>query len=60
MNAQTEFQVDMSKLGHKIDKSKLSCAITDPKGKNLPSKIITTNNEVLIKIFNSSLKSFLP
>lgn len=46
MNAQTEFQLDMSKLGHKIDTSKLSCAITDPKGKILPSKIITQNNEV--------------
>lgn len=36
----------MSKLGHKIDTSKLSCAITDPKGKILPSKIIAQNNEV--------------
>lgn len=46
MNAETNFQVDMSKLGHKIDTSKLSCAITDPKGKNIPSKIVTTNNEM--------------
>lgn len=46
MNAQTNFQVDMSKLGHKIDTSKLSCAITDPKGKNIPSKIVAQNNEV--------------
>lgn len=43
MNAQTEFQVDMTKLGHKIDTSKLSCAITDPRGKNIASKIISTN-----------------
>lgn len=46
MNAETSFQVDMTKLGHKIDTSKLSCVITDPKGKNVPSKIISSNNEV--------------
>lgn len=45
MNAQTEFQVDMTKLGHKIDTSKLTCAITAPSGKNVPSKIISHNNE---------------
>jgi filamin len=43
MNAQTEFQVDMTKLGHKIDTSKLTCAITAPSGKNVSSKIISTN-----------------
>lgn len=43
MNAQTEFQVDMTKLGHKIDTSKLTCAITAPSGKNVPSKIISHN-----------------
>lgn len=46
MNAQTSFEVDMSKLGQKIDTSKLSCAITDPKGKNIPSKIIAQSNDV--------------
>lgn len=46
MNAETSFQVDMSKLGHKIDTSKLSCAITDPKGKNIPNQIIAQNNEI--------------
>lgn len=46
MNAQTSFQVDMSKLGQRIDTTKLSCAITDPKGKNIPSKIIAQNNDV--------------
>ncbi|CRL07144.1 CLUMA_CG020139, isoform A [Clunio marinus] len=43
MNAQTAFNVDMSKLGQKIDTSRLSCAITDPKGKIIPSKITRTN-----------------
>jgi filamin len=46
MNAQTEFEVDMSKLGQKIDTSKLSCAITNHKGIIIPSKIIPQNNEV--------------
>lgn len=46
MNAQTEFQIDMSKLGHKVDSSKLSCAITDSKGKQLQSQIIQHANEV--------------
>lgn len=46
MNAQASFQVDMSELGHKIDTNKLSCAITDPKGKNISSKILSQNNEV--------------
>lgn len=45
MNAQTEFKVDMTKLGHKIDTSKLTCSITAPSGKNVPSKIISHNNE---------------
>lgn len=43
MNGQTEFQVDMTKLGHKIDTSKLTCAITAPSGKNVASKIISQN-----------------
>lgn len=46
MNAQTDFQVDMSKLGHKVDSSKLSCAITDSKGKSIQSQIIQQANEV--------------
>lgn len=46
MNSETNFQVDMSKLGQRIDTNKLSCHITDPKGKNVPSKIIAQNNEV--------------
>lgn len=45
MNTQTSFQVDMGKLGHKIDSSRLSCAITGPKG-NVASQIIAQNNEV--------------
>lgn len=43
MNGQTEFKVDMAKLGHKIDTSKLTCSITAPSGKNVPSKIISQN-----------------
>ncbi|KAG5671669.1 hypothetical protein PVAND_001857 [Polypedilum vanderplanki] len=43
MNAQTDFQVDMKKLGHKIDTSKLTCSITAPSGKPVPNKIISQN-----------------
>ena len=47
MNAETDFQVDMSKVGSDIDSSKLSCSIFDPRGNLIPSKIITGNaNEV--------------
>ncbi|XP_070493670.1 filamin-A isoform X2 [Chironomus tepperi] len=43
MNGKTEFQVDMAKLGQKIDTSKLTCSITAPSGKNVPSKVISQN-----------------
>ena len=43
MNAETQFQVDMTKLGHKIDTSKLTCAITAPSGKQVANKIVSQN-----------------
>lgn len=58
MNAQTEFQVDMTKLGHKIDTSKLTCAITAPSGKIVPSKIISQNEtfRILYTPFEGELR----
>lgn len=42
MNADTEFTVDMSKVGTDIDKNKLSCTISDPRGNLIPSEIISS------------------
>lgn len=46
MNNKTDFIVDMSKMGNQMTTGKLACAIFDPKGKNIPSKIVQ-DNEVL-------------
>ncbi|XP_055906885.1 filamin-A isoform X2 [Eupeodes corollae] len=40
MNAPVDFSVDMSKVGNDIDSKKLTCAIFDPKGNVLPSKVV--------------------
>ncbi|XP_055382224.1 filamin-A isoform X2 [Condylostylus longicornis] len=50
MNAATDFLVDMSKVGSNIDTSKLSCAIFDPKGNVLPSKIVTGKDDDVFRI----------
>ncbi|XP_067618137.1 filamin-A isoform X2 [Eurosta solidaginis] len=50
MNAPTDFMVDMSKVGSNIDSTKLSCAIFDPKGKVLASKIIPDTTDDIFRI----------
>lgn len=50
MNAQTDFVVDMSKVENKIDSTKLSCAIFDPRGNNIPSKIVANPNSEVFRI----------
>ncbi|XP_017473017.1 PREDICTED: filamin-A [Rhagoletis zephyria] len=50
MNAPTDFMVDMSKVGSNIDSTKLSCAIFDPKGKVLPSKIVSGPSDDIFRI----------
>ncbi|XP_053946398.1 filamin-A isoform X4 [Anastrepha ludens] len=50
MNAPTDFMVDMSKVGSNIDSTKLSCAIFDPMGKALPSKIVSGPSDDIFRI----------
>ncbi|CAD6994328.1 unnamed protein product [Ceratitis capitata] len=50
MNAPTDFMVDMSKVGSDIDSNKLSCAIFDPKGKVLPSKIASGPTDDIFRV----------
>lgn len=50
MNAATDFNVDMSKVGSNIDSGKLSCAIFDPMGHVLPSKIIQGPTDDIFRI----------
>ncbi|XP_062534643.1 filamin-A isoform X9 [Armigeres subalbatus] len=50
MNAPTDFMVDMSKVGNDVDKSKLSCNIFDPRGNEIPSKLVPCDNSDIFKI----------
>ncbi|XP_054092062.1 filamin-A isoform X4 [Zeugodacus cucurbitae] len=50
MNAATDFMVDMSKVGSDIDSTKLSCAIFDPKGNVLPSKIVSGPSDDIFRV----------
>lgn len=50
MNAPTDFMVDMSKVGDDVDKSKLSCNIFDPRGNEIPSKLVPSDNSEIIRI----------
>lgn len=50
MNSQTDFKVDMSKVGSNVDSDKFSCAIFDPKGNVLPSKIVSEDNSEVFRI----------
>ncbi|XP_036224246.2 filamin-A isoform X3 [Bactrocera oleae] len=50
MNAPTDFMVDMSKVGSDIDSTKLSCAIFDPKGNVLPSKIVSGPSDDIFRV----------
>ncbi|KRK03444.1 filamin-A isoform X4 [Drosophila yakuba] len=50
MNAATDFMVDMSKVGSNIDSGKLSCAIFDPMGHVLPSKIVQGPTDDIFRI----------
>nr|XP_049463385.1 filamin-A isoform X5 [Anopheles coluzzii] len=44
MNAPTDFLVDMSKVGNDVDRSKLSCNIFDPRGNEIPSKLVPSDS----------------
>ncbi|XP_035902994.1 filamin-A isoform X4 [Anopheles stephensi] len=44
MNAPTDFLVDMSKVGDDVDRSKLSCNIFDPRGNEIPSKLVPSDS----------------
>uniref|UniRef100_A0A182QT66 Calponin-homology (CH) domain-containing protein n=1 Tax=Anopheles farauti TaxID=69004 RepID=A0A182QT66_9DIPT len=44
MNAPTDFLVDMSKVGDDVDRSKLSCNIFDPRGNEIPSKLVPSES----------------
>ncbi|XP_039436619.1 filamin-A isoform X4 [Culex pipiens pallens] len=50
MNAPTDFMVDMSKVGDDVDKSKLSCNIFDPRGNEIPSKLVPSDNSDIFRI----------
>lgn len=50
MNSPTDFMVDMSKVGSNVDSGKFSCAIFDPKGNVLPSKIVPEQNSDVFRI----------
>ncbi|XP_053682434.1 filamin-A isoform X2 [Sabethes cyaneus] len=50
MNAPTDFMVDMSKVGDDVDKSKLSCNIFDPRGNEIPSKLVPGENSDIFRI----------
>ncbi|XP_065072532.1 filamin-A isoform X4 [Ochlerotatus camptorhynchus] len=50
MNAPTDFMVDMSKVGDDVDKSKLSCNIFDPRGNEIPSKLVPSDNNDIFRI----------
>lgn len=50
MSSPTDFTVDMSKVGKKIDSTKLSCAIFDPRGNNIPSKIVASQDSEVFRI----------
>lgn len=50
MNAPTDFMVDMSKVGDDVDKSKLSCNIFDPRGNEIPSKLVPGDNSDIFRI----------
>ncbi|KAL5283098.1 cher family protein [Megaselia abdita] len=50
MNSPTDFTVDMSKVGSNVDSGKFSCAILDPKGHILPSKIEPEHNSDVFRI----------
>ncbi|XP_050087655.1 filamin-A isoform X6 [Anopheles aquasalis] len=44
MNAPTDFMVDMSKVGNDVDRAKLSCNIFDPRGNEIPSKLVPSES----------------
>ncbi|XP_049277168.1 filamin-A isoform X5 [Anopheles funestus] len=44
MNSPTDFLVDMSKVGDDVDRSKLSCNIFDPRGNEIPSKLVPSDS----------------
>lgn len=50
MNAATDFMVDMSKIGADIDHSKLTCAIFDPRGNTIPSKLVPSQTDEVFRI----------
>ncbi|EDW59138.2 filamin-A isoform X2 [Drosophila virilis] len=50
MNADTDFMVDMSKVGSNIESGKLSCAIFDPMGHVLPSKMVQGPTDDIFRI----------
>ncbi|XP_055529815.1 filamin-A isoform X3 [Wyeomyia smithii] len=50
MNAPTDFMVDMSKVGDDVDKGKLSCNIFDPRGNEIPSKLVPGDNSDIFRI----------
>ncbi|XP_055616121.1 filamin-A isoform X3 [Toxorhynchites rutilus septentrionalis] len=49
-NTPTDFMVDMSKVGDDVDKSKLSCNIFDPRGNEIPSKLVPGDNSDIFRI----------
>jgi filamin len=50
MSSSTDFTMDMRKVGNNIDATKLTCAIFDPRGKEIPSKIVSSATKDVFKI----------